>query len=87
MTVYLQAQYPMTREEREKAERLLREKSGDRIVIIPQGLAMAKTRVLYRCDRRACETCCGCGLTSDIAHAASFRRTAAGDWIEAHDEA
>ncbi len=87
MTVYLQAQYPMTREEREKAERLLSEKSGDGIVIIPHGLAMAKTRVLYRCDRRACETCCGCGFTADIAHAASFRRNAAGDWIEDHGTA
>ena len=40
--------------------------------------------VLYRCDRRACETCSFpiCQHTSDISHAADFHRNADGTYVE-----
>lgn len=76
----------MSREDREALAERLSQESGDRIVIIPNALAMAREQVLYQCDRRACERCDGsCGLTSDIAHAVNFRRGDFGGWIEDHE--
>lgn len=40
-------------------------------------------KILYVCDRRACETCfIGCFHTNDIRHARDFMLTATGDFIQ-----
>ena len=33
---------------------------------------LEKSNIRYKCDRRACEACIGCGRTSDIRHAKNF---------------
>ena len=54
-----------------------------RIAELEAAAAPADPRVLYRCDRRACQKCSPeCHLTSDLRHAASFEVDIIGNFEE-----
>lgn len=87
MTVYIEVAKLVRPDEMEKARKLFEEQGGDKVVILPEGCRLAHPKVLYECDRRACETCGDeCHLTSDIAHAVNFLQTPGGIFEEKRGE-
>jgi len=87
MTVYIEVNRIMRPVEMEAARKSFEEQGGDKVVLLPAGYHLAKPKVLYECDRRACEICeCECHLTSDITHAVNFRQTPGGIFEEKRGE-
>ena len=83
MTVYIETDRIMRPEDMEKARKLFEEQGRDKVVLLLAGCHLAHPKVLYECDRRACETCGHeCHLTSDITHAVNFQETADGVFEE-----
>lgn len=87
MTVYIEVDRIMRPEGMEAARKISEEQGGDKVVLLPVGCHMAQPKVLYECDRRACETCGDeCHLTSDITHAVNFQTTQSGIFEEKRGE-
>lgn len=87
MTVYIEVDRIMRAEDMEKAWKCFEEQGHDKVVLLPAGCHLAQPKVLYECDRRACETCGDeCHLTSDIAHAVNFKQTPGGIFEEKRGE-
>lgn len=83
MTAYIELDRNLRPEDMEKARALFQSQTDDNIVLLPVGCRLAHPKVLYECDRRACETCGDeCHLTSDISHAVNFRQTVGGIFEE-----
>lgn len=88
MTTYIEVDRILRPEEMEKLRALVQSQTDDNIVLLPVGCRLAHPKVLYECDRLACETCGDeCHLTSDIAHAVNFRKTSWGIFEEKRGEA
>ena len=84
MSVFVKCDRILSPEDYKKLWAKLQEHSPEHLVLLPAGCDLASPKVLYECDRRACERCNPdvCHLTHSIEHAVNFEKDASGTFIE-----
>lgn len=88
MTHFFQLDTYARTEDIERIQARLTEATGERCVVIPNGLRLVSDPMFYLCDRKACAHCHPeCRHTTDIKHAINFEVVPSGHYWEvgAHD--
>lgn len=87
MSVFVKCELVLKPAELEKAREMLQRECSEPVVLLPAGFDLAQPKIMYECDRRACESCSeDCHLTSSIEHAKNFRVGLGGIYVEVGDE-
>lgn len=81
--VILQSKAFMTEEQRKTILKQIEKESVEPVLLLPNCIEAVNAKVLFECDRRACEKCNEeCHLTADIRHAKNFKLSPLGIFIE-----